>query len=568
MIVEPLDDLPVLGDMIKKLDVLPLYERHFPDHGHWQGISGGQVLFGWLLYILSEGDHRLSHVEGWAAGHLNCLSAIMGEPSIRQLDFSDDRLGRLLDRLAKDKAWEAFEQSLGQRTIQVYLPEEAPKEGGSCHVLRADSFNIPQFRKPGELFQFGYAKQRRSDAPFCKAMVGYIDSLSVPLTVDLAKGSGPDYEYYLPAIKRMQGIVGGAGNLYVGDSHMGSLPNRWAIHEQGNFYLCPLNHKQISKEMLDGYLGMLPCAAQALPGLFTGPDDKRSAAHFFELAEQVAGPEDGTAWEERRILIYSPSYAQGLQKSFSSRLDEAEEKIKTLVIGKRGRRNPATLQALHARIGHIVEKYQVEGCFDIQCGETVQTVHVQKHKDRPARTVEKIVLSLSLARKEEAIAELSGQLGWQVYGSNAGKGLFPTAQLVAHYREQYAIEHLFDYFINRDVGLLPVYLKKEGRVKGLVRLLSIAMKCSMLVQYQMRSALQEKGETLNGIYPGNKGRKTSKPTSPMLLRAFKGIAVVRLPSGGGFSFQMVALNDTQNRILELMQAPSVYARVLELLNSG
>ena len=568
MIVEPLDDLPVLGNVIKKLDMQPLYDLHFPDHGHWQGISGGQVLFGWLLYILSEGDHRLSHVESWAAGHLNCLSAILGEPSTRKLDFSDDRLARLLDRLAKDEAWEAFEQSLGQQVIQVYLPAKAPQEGQCRHVLRSDAFNIPQFRAPGELFRHGYAKQRRSDVPFCKAMVGYIDSLSVPLTVGLSKGSGPDYEHYLPAIKRMQNIVGGAGNLYVGDSHMGSLPNRWAIHGQGNFYLCPLNHKQATKEVLDGYLDMLPCAAEELPSLFTGPGDKRGAAHFFELSEQVAGPEAGAVWEERRILVYSPCYAQGLQKSFSNRLDEAEEKIKTLVVSKRGRRNPATLQALHARIGQIVVKYQVEGCFDIHCGQTEETVHIQKYGARPARTVGKIVLSLSLARKEEAIAELSGRLGWQVYASNASKGLFQTAQLVALYRDEYTIEHLFDYFLNRDVGLLPVYLKKEHRVKALVRLLSIAMKCSMLVQYQVRSALREKEEELDGIYPGNKGRKTSKPTSPMLLRAFKGIAVVRLPSSRGFSFQMVALNDTQERILELMQAPSAYAQVLELLNSS
>ena len=49
MIIEHLDDLPLLGKIIKELRLPSLYEQHFPDHGHWDGISGGQLLFGWLL---------------------------------------------------------------------------------------------------------------------------------------------------------------------------------------------------------------------------------------------------------------------------------------------------------------------------------------------------------------------------------------------------------------------------------------------------------------------------------------------------------------------------------------
>jgi hypothetical protein len=65
MVVEHLDDLPLIGHNIETTGIPSLFDAHFPDHGLWSGLSGGKVVAGWLSYILTEGDHRLSHVEGW-----------------------------------------------------------------------------------------------------------------------------------------------------------------------------------------------------------------------------------------------------------------------------------------------------------------------------------------------------------------------------------------------------------------------------------------------------------------------------------------------------------------------
>ena len=114
----------------------------------------------------------------------------MGSAELRQLDFSDDRLARILDKLADDADWEAFEQSIGRQIIQVYRPAGIKEEGGAVQVVRTDSFNVPQFKDAGELFRHGYSKQSRDDLPFCKVMVGYLDEVSVPLSVEVVKGSG------------------------------------------------------------------------------------------------------------------------------------------------------------------------------------------------------------------------------------------------------------------------------------------------------------------------------------------------------------------------------------------
>ena len=79
-----------------------------------KGLSLGAVLVGWLSYLLSQGDHRLNQVEEWALGLKSTLSQCLS-PSVRSLDFSDDRLERVLDRLGEDAAWDNFEGALNRQ---------------------------------------------------------------------------------------------------------------------------------------------------------------------------------------------------------------------------------------------------------------------------------------------------------------------------------------------------------------------------------------------------------------------------------------------------------------------
>lgn len=564
MEVEYIDDLPLLSNQIEQFDIRSLIETHFPDHGHWKGLSGGQVLFVWLLYILSESDHRLSYVEDWANTRLKTIATLLCVSKVRGIDFSDDRLGNLLDRLSDDEKWSNLEQSISKRLLKVYDLSEEQQED-TPKIIRTDSFNVPQYRQVSELFTHGYSKQRRSDQPFSKVMLSSLDPLAVPLAVDLLKGSGPDVDHYIPLIERVQSMFENTGNLYVGDSQLGSMPNRIAIQSAGDYYLCPLGKKQVSEDQLNIYLDQIGASHKGLPSLFAEANSKRKAVYFYETSERLSTGQEQENWSERRILVYSPDYAKGLVKSFTNRLAEAENKMAKLVISKKGRRNPKTLKDLHVRTAAIIKQYKVDGCFELKFKEHIEQVKVNKYKDRPDRIEKKVRLELKITRNKTVIEQQKLRLGWQVYGSNIPTILMETADLVKVYREEYRIEHLFDYLLNRHTALLPVYLKKEHRVKGLVRLLSLAMRCSMLIQYRVRSALAQRKEVLTDLYPGNKGRKTAQPTTPMILRAFRGIIAVYLTNG---SIETIALNDTQTRILELLKIPESYKHTFEVLKTG
>ena len=98
---EPVEDLPILIAKLERMKVRELADQHFRLHGNWQGCSLGTVVTVWLAYILSEGDHRLSHLQEWVKGREKTLSACL-KTNVRAEDFSDDRLGIILDMFGND----------------------------------------------------------------------------------------------------------------------------------------------------------------------------------------------------------------------------------------------------------------------------------------------------------------------------------------------------------------------------------------------------------------------------------------------------------------------------------
>jgi hypothetical protein len=64
---ERVDDIPLLISQQQAMGLAEIINHLAPRHGNRQGLSLGELVIGWLAFILSESDHRLSYVEPWAA---------------------------------------------------------------------------------------------------------------------------------------------------------------------------------------------------------------------------------------------------------------------------------------------------------------------------------------------------------------------------------------------------------------------------------------------------------------------------------------------------------------------
>src|SRR5438067_2627662 len=119
IVSERVDDIPLLVAQMRRMDLPTLLDSYFVPHGNRQGLSVGWTATVWLAHVLSQADHRLNHVQPWAARRLETLRACTGQP-VQELDLTDDRLADVLRTRADDAPWGNFERALGRTLLRVY----------------------------------------------------------------------------------------------------------------------------------------------------------------------------------------------------------------------------------------------------------------------------------------------------------------------------------------------------------------------------------------------------------------------------------------------------------------
>lgn len=558
MRTERVDDIPLLTAEFAKSELSSLISQHFPDHGNWTGAEGGKVAVGFLTYILSCSDHRISHVESWAEQRIETLRVCLDCPDLSAKDLTDDKLGILLDKLSDATRWNEFEHAHNQRLINVYNLDT--KED----AIRLDAFITQSHREADEDFKYGYAKHHRADLPQLKTMVATMGRLTMPMFSLTVSGNTPDDVLYLPVIEELIPQLSTKHHLFVGDSKMGSSEIRNYIDSKEHYYLMPLNRKQCTQEQLAVYLDQRPPNLTPIKG--TAKEEIKALA--FEKSSDVVDDKGAYVRTERRILVYSPRYGKRLEEAFDSKLDKTIEALSVAFVPKRGRKVPKNMADAKSKVSKILSKYKVGSFIDIEINEQVKTRSIRAHMDKPARTESVSEFSLEYRINTEAAEEHRRKLGWQIYGSNAPKEVLSTEQAVECYRNEYRIEHKFDELLNRVTALMPVYLHKPNRIKALVNLLLLALKYVSLIQYQVRNRLSAAKQNIKELYPGNPGRATDKPTTNMLLRAFKNITLVIMPLSDQTVVKITDLQPTQIKILESLGLPlNTYGKFNELVLS-
>src|SRR3954449_8724257 len=270
--VEAVADLPVLWATFQRLDLPATLDRHFPAPLHWKGpLTPGEVLAVWLLFLVSQGDHCLNHVQPWVAQQQGVLSALLGQP-VRPTHAHDDRLADWLTRLGRGDAFAALERDLNQHTVRVY---QLPTDLVRIDATTANSY--AEVLSERGLLQFGHSKDD-PDRPQFKVAAAVLDPLGMPLATAVVPGSTADDPLYVPVILAVRQSLGTGGRTYIGDCKMGALATRAFVAGGGDFYLCPLAESQLSRAQRRDLLRPLWEGTQTLeqvhrPGPVGQPDE-------------------------------------------------------------------------------------------------------------------------------------------------------------------------------------------------------------------------------------------------------------------------------------------------------
>jgi len=555
--VERLDDLPLVLALLYRMGVATLLDAHYPTHGNWAGeLSFGSVACVWLSYILTTGDHRLCHLEAWAAQHQVMLEACL-QATVRPLDFHDDRLQAMLDRFSQAETWSEFEQDLNAHLLRVYALE-------THSAVRLDTTSSKTYVgvSADGLFQYGYSSDRRPDLAQVKLSLASLDPLGLPLATAVVKGNTADESLYLPAIKRVQQSLERGGKTYIGDSKMDAVAIRAYLAASGDYYLCPLSKKQVGAEQLSRLIAEALTPQRALTKVYR-PLERTSGKKRVLVAEgysteveveaEVGG--ESVRFREQRVVVRSHGFATQQATLLEKRLTKAVNELEQLNDRRRGKKRLSTAE-LNEAVTTIVSHYQVEGLVRVEVATTRHERKLRKFGDRAASVQVEEESRVVCEVDQAAVRQAKERLGWRVYGTNHTAAEWSIEQVVLSYREQYVIERGFARLKGKSLSVQPHYLHSATRVVGLMNLLVIGLRLLSLLEHEARKSLSVEEEpsrrALQGLYAGQRQRSVARPTSESMLRAFAGVTLLQQNVGGQIGSFVTPLTDLQKRILQLL----------------
>ncbi len=543
--IERLDDIPVIFGVIKQMKLIETIDKYFIPHKNWKGISLGKLTAIWLCYILTTFDHRLSYLEDWAKARLIIFEKLLSE-KVTNKDFSDDKLELLLDFFSDTNIWNNFEANLNSETIKVYDLQ--------TNILRVDATIGKSFQevvKDG-LLQYGSSKHFRTDLPQFKTMLCSLDPLCLPFCSLTVSGNSADDPLYIPVIKRAINALLNPNSLFVGDCKMGSIATRAFIEKNKHHYLVPLSVVQLKDEKLK-YIEDIELKAIVLQKVYR---NDKVIAKGYATTKWMTNVENNNLqiWPERRFIVRSYAYAKSQIESLIKNKNKCINELQKLNEKKQGKKAFTNKQEIEDSCKRIIKQYEMESIISYTIEEDEKIIEKRGWKNHPARTEKQTNYTIKVQIDKSQLVKTKNLLGWRVYASNCLDKTFDVEKAVTVYRNEYIIEKRFNYLKNKPLNLVPLYVRKDTRITGLVNVLLLALRIISIIEYKIKENLAKEKKELEKMYPGNPNRKTKSPSIMLILMAFLDINYieVKIPSIQDVLISVTKLNDLQKKILKLL----------------
>jgi transposase len=303
---------------------------------------------------------------------------------------------------------------------------------------------------------------------------------------------------------------------------------------------------------------------QALGGVIPGQEIvrvdsegfSRSFATAYELSriQQISIPQRELTWTERVLLVHSEIYHLQQQRGLEQRLATATEKLFALTPSPgRGKRQIRDSQTLHLKAQGILKTHRVEGLLDYSY-----------EYQAPALPQKERYQITAVTPNPQAIEQETRGFGWRADLTNAPSAKLSLSQAILAYRDEWIAERNFGRFKGVPLSITPFFVQRDDQVTGLVHLLSLAVRLLSLIEFVVRRRLQQTGQSLSGLYPGNPTRTTARPTTEKLLQAFNNLTLTLLQVRGECYGDITPLNPLQLKILNLLGlSPEIYSGLVE-----
>jgi transposase len=292
------------------------------------------------------------------------------------------------------------------------------------------------------------------------------------------------------------------------------------------------------------------------------------------LAAVVGGVEH--TWTERVQVFRSESAAVSQAAALDRRLKQTEAAVRGLTppVGP-GRTQFTSGWELERAVKALLTEQDATGLLTVawERQETSRERYVGPGRGGPNRrkTTESSVRYqiTAVTRDAAAIDRLVARMGWQVQVTNASSSRLSLGESVLGYRAGTCVERAFHQLKDQPLGIRPLYVHRDDQIRGLARLLTLALRVLTLFEVLVRRGQDQDSEDLPGLYPGQAKRTTDRPTAKRVLEAIAGagLTLTRVESGEGCRWHLTALPVLVKRVLGYLGlSDEVYTRLV--INSG
>ncbi len=295
-------------------------------------------------------------------------------------------------------------------------------------------------RSHGTLLQYGRSKEKRSNCPLVTLAL-ILDASGFPRTVHILPGNASEPGTLKQAIAQLAG----AKPTVIMDAGIATEANLTYLKEQGLGWICVERTK-------------------------TPPVPEREPDQVFETSTKtlVRAWAIGKDDQEQRVYLHSAARQAVSDQILQTKREQFEEAIAHLNEGLTVKGRPKTYEVIQKRVGRLVEKYK-KVAYQYE-------VKVCQKKDSPNAQ------SIRIQRRS-AFDERTNASGGYIVRTSHIK--WPCKKVACTYWRLNEIEQTFRT-IKSDLGLRPIYHRKQERIEAHLFLSILAFHTAHLIRSQLR----------------------------------------------------------------------------------
>ncbi|PIE01077.1 MAG: transposase [Acidobacteria bacterium] len=507
--------LPLAAAFCRKLELVDTVNRLVPSK---MALKPGIAVQAMVLDTLS-GRTPLYRLEEFMAAQDREL--LLGETTDPEL-FNDNNLGRALDCIFEAGSSKILTKLGIQATKNFSLDPTVVSYDTTSRNIWGDFSKCEDPNPPaGPVVTYGHSKDHRPDLKQFMTELLCVER-GVPIFGRTLDGNSSDKTSNNQMLTRISSLMASHGLgpgafVYVADSAMVTSGNLEVIGENTRFVSrLPANFKACSQTI---HNAIDRGSWKALGRLAETVGSHNRPGANYKVCEATVEVDNQSY---RAIVVHSDSHDKRRQKKVDRDIIKSEKDLHATL------KKMTTVYHCEADALEAVKKVQKLKAPLHLIRVEVDSFKVKKRgrppKNGPIPTNTKYQISWTIEEDETKVARKRYEAGCFIILSNipqTGKNSMDAEGILRTYKGQYGVESDFA-FLKDPIIVNDTFLKKPQRIDALGMILIIALLVWRLMERSMRAWTQNTGKDL----PGWDKKRTTKPTSFMMSKAFRNIQVV------------------------------------------